>query len=61
MKPMVLQALSFGAVMFAAVPRFSVHVEGVGYVKPPAHPTVYSSPDGLAAVIADPTYRDGYN
>ena len=47
--------------MFAAVPAFSAHVEGVRYAKPPARPTVSSWPDGLAAVIADPSYRDGYN
>jgi hypothetical protein len=61
MKPMVLQGLSFAAVMFAAAPGFSGYAEGVRYAKPPARPTVYSWPDGLAAVIADPTYRDGYN
>ena len=61
MKLVVLQALSFVAVVFAAAPGFSVHIEGVRYAKPPARPTVYSWPDGLAAVIADPTYRDGYN
>jgi RNA polymerase sigma factor (sigma-70 family) len=42
----------------------SVHLVLAGrarYAKPPARPSISSWPEGLAAVIADPTYRDGYN
>jgi hypothetical protein len=58
---MVQTALTFVTVMFPVLPGFSSDREGARYVKPPPRPTVYSWPDGLAAVIADPTYRDGYN
>jgi hypothetical protein len=61
MKTMLRWASSVAAVMFAAAPGFSIYIEGTRYVKPPARPSVSSWPEGLAAVIADPTYRDGYN
>jgi hypothetical protein len=61
MKTMLLSALTVAAAMFAAVPGFSIDLEGTRYVKPPARPSISSWPEGLAAVIADQTYRDGYN
>jgi hypothetical protein len=61
MKTMLLSALTLNAAVLAATPGVSVHGEGTRYVKPPARPSVSSWPEGLAAVIADQTYRDGYN
>jgi hypothetical protein len=61
MKTMPLSALTIAAALLAAAPGFSIDVEGAHYVKPPSRPSVSSWPGGLAAVLADPTYRDGYN
>lgn len=61
MKMMSRLALAVLAVLFAAPPGFSIHIEGVRYAKPPSRPSISSWPEGLAAVIADTTYLDGFN
>jgi hypothetical protein len=49
------------ALLLAAVPGFAIHIEGPRYPSPPARPSVSSWPEGLAGVIADKSYLDGYN
>jgi hypothetical protein len=61
MKPMLFPALTFAAMLLAPAGGISSHAEGIRYAKPPARPSASSWPEGLAAVIADPTYLDGYN
>lgn len=61
MKTISLLALAVLAVLFAALPVFSIDRGGQRYAKPPAVPSISSWPEGLAAIIADKTYLDGYN
>jgi hypothetical protein len=61
MKTKPLLALAALAVLLAAGPGFSIDIEGQRYAKAPARPTISSWPEGLAAIIADKTYLDGYN
>ena len=61
MKTISLLSLASLAVLIAALPVFSIDRGGQRYAKPPAGPFISSWPDGLAAIIADKSYMDGYN
>jgi hypothetical protein len=61
MKTMLPTALAVAAALLVPAFGYSIDLRGTRYVKPPARPSLSSWPEGLAAAIADPTYRDGYN
>jgi hypothetical protein len=61
MKTTSLLTLAIVAVLLTALPGSSIDLKGPRYAKPPARPSIHSWPEGLAAVIADKTYLDGYN
>jgi hypothetical protein len=61
MKTTSLLTLAIAVMLLTAIAGFSIDLNGTRYATPPARPPVSSWPDGLAAVIADKAYLDGYN
>jgi hypothetical protein len=61
MKTTSLLTLATVAVLFFPIPGLCIDLSGSRYATPQACPSSSSWPPGLAAILADKAYLDGYN